>query len=227
MIARAVRAARAVLSAGPALSGIALSAGIVLSGIAHAEPIQDSTTADTLSGIPATGAWSVAGQAGFPWYALRGQVGIGGKWAPVVEVRSALLARWEPTLGIQYGWVDRRWRIAGEVLAGWRAQGGELPWSGPLLDARLRAGRGGGRVIPAVMLGVRPSFTLDQTVVTGATGEATERAVAAALTLEGSLSLGVALTPAWGVEVGLDMHWVDVPAFTIPGLHLTLIGGRP
>ena len=207
--------------------GLAVGLGTGLIGAAGAAPVQDSVVADTLAGIPAAGAWSVAGQAGFPWVGLRGQVGVGAGWAPVVEVRSALLARWEPTVGVQYGWLNRDWRIAGEVLAGWRAQGGELPWSGPLLDARVRAGRGGGRLIPAVMLGVRPSFTIDEAEISGAGGVTVERDVVTALTLEGSLSLGVAITPNWGVEAGLDIFWVDVPNFTLPGLHLTVIGGRP
>jgi hypothetical protein len=165
---------------------------------------------------------------GYPWTRLRVQRGLEGGWTPFVETDTALFTRWRPAVGVSLPWIDRRWRLSGEVTLGWLEQTGTLSERGPSGSLGLRMGRTRGRVVPYLHAGSEHTLLVDRVVVDTAQGDEVSHTARHAWTLTGALGLGVNLGKGWGMDVGLDLPWVDVPKPSIPGIHLGVQygGGR-
>lgn len=205
-----------------------LAAATAQAGVYGAEDKQGHPTRALLLGGSGEGHVNLGASGGTPWSTAAVHVGLAGGWTPLVEVQSAKFKRHQPALGVGKRWVDRRWRLTGEALAGWTLQGEPLPFRGPAAELRVKGGRAVGRVLPYLHLGVRGSRTVDRVVDTE--GETLRQSARWETTLTGALGMGVLLSDRVGLDLGLDLPWVDVPKPSIPGAHLGVqvgLGRRP
>lgn len=204
---------------------MALLPGVLSSAFAVA-PLEVSSTGAVLTGGSAPGAWDVGAAVGFPWTRMRAQWGRSGGWTPLVEVDTALFSRWRPAVGVSLPWADGAWRVSGEVTAGWLEQTGTLSQRGPSASLGLRTGRALGRVLPYLHLGTEHTLLVDRLVVDTAEGDRTQDTVRHAWTLTGAVGVGIAISSRWGLDLGLDLPWVEPPRPSLPGLHLGVqLGG--
>lgn len=200
-----------------ALAGVALASDPAWSA---------SPTSAVLTGASAPGQWDAGVALGYPWTRVRVQRGLEGGWTPFVEADTALFTRWRPAVGVSLPWIDRRWRLSGEATLAWLEQTGTLAERGPSGSLAVRLGRARGRVVPYLHAGTEHALLVDRVRVDTADGVVVEDTTRHAWTLTGAMGLGVALGPSWGLDVGLDLPWVDVPKPSIPGVHLALqLGG--
>jgi hypothetical protein len=189
-------------------------------GLAAASP-----GADMLLGGQEPGAWAVRAAGGYPWSRADVAHGLSGGWTALAGYQTALLQRHQVTVGVERRWLDRRWRVSGAAVGGWLYQGGTIARSGPTAEAIVRAGRTG-RVVPYLDLGVQGTASPQRTRLITADGEEVSYRLVPELTLTGSLGCAVQLSEQIGLDVGLDLDWVDVPSISIPGLHVGLtVGG--
>jgi len=176
---------------------------------------------DLVLGGADAGTYAARAQVGFPWTGASAQVGVGKGWALRADYETASFARHQPALGVGYRWLDRRWRITGEAMAGWVYQPGTLAQSGPSGELRIRAGRTG-RVVPIVNLGMQGILPLTRTVVISDGGEERSLSADTGLTLTGGLGVAVPIGARLAAEAGLDLDWVDVPTISIPGAYVAI-----
>lgn len=205
-----------------------IAALVLLSGLATAADRPEHPTAALLGGGSAPGHWNAGASVGYPWQTTRLQVGLEGGWTPMVEVESALFTRTRPALGVGLRWIDRSWRVTGEVLAGWLLQTGTLARRGPSGELRIRASRAKGVVLPYAHAGTQHALLVNRTIVDTAQGDEVTRDLAHEWTLTGGFGCGFAIGERWGLDLGLDLPWVNVPNISIPGMHLGVQfgGGR-
>lgn len=203
---------------------------VAAAGVAHALSIAriESPTAAVLTGGSPRGRWDAGLAVGYPWTRLRVQRGLAGGWTPFVETDTALFTRWRPAVGVTLPWVDRTWRLSGEATLGWLEQTGTLSQRGPSGSLGMRFGKQYGRLLPYLHAGSEHTLLVDRVVIDTAQGDIVEDSARHAWTLTGALGLGVVLGKGWGLDVGLDLPWVDVPSVSIPGLHVGVQygGGR-
>lgn len=184
---------------------------------------------DILGGGSDPGAWAVGVRAGWPWFAVRGQVGLPGGVTPLIEVDSAVFRRWQPSLGISGRLLDHdRGRLSVEVLLGWQIQTGDLAQRGPSGAVRLRLLGIVGRANPWLAVGGRHTLLFDRTT----TISAAETTVAWDVRHRWSPSIAggvvIGITKHVGIDIGIDWHFIDVGAVAIslPGIHLGVqVGG--
>ncbi len=189
-------------------------------------PLEVSSSGAVLTGGSAPGSWDAGVAVGFPWTRMRLQRGLSGGWTPFVETDTALFTRWRPAVGVSLPWVDGTWRVSGEVTAGWLEQTGTLSQRGPSASLGLRTGRALGRVLPYLHLGTEHTLLVDRVVIDTASGEVVEDTAGHAWTLTGAFGVGIALSERWGLDLGIDLPWVEPPRPSLPGLHLGLqVGG--
>lgn len=208
------------------MSGVALLLlGALVAGATgpggRSEP--DHATRALLLGGSGAGHVHAGASLGFPWAAATVHAGLQGGWTPLVEVQAAKWRRVQPAVGVGRRWLDGRWVLSGEGVVGWTLQGEPLPFRGPAAELRVKGGRAVGRFVPYTHLGVRGSRTTDR--VEDTTGTVLREAVRWETTLTGALGTGLLLTDQLGLDLGLDLPWVDVPAPSIPGVHLGVHGG--
>ena len=120
-------------------------------------------------------------------------------------------------------WIDQRWRVTGEGTLGWTLQGDPIPFRGPAAELRVKGGRAVGRFVPYLHLGMRSSRTKDR--VETVSGEVLREEARWETTLTGALGTGFLLTDRVGLDLGLDLPWVNVPNPSIPGIHLGVQAG--
>jgi len=207
------------------MSPLALVLGV---GLAQAvdwqAPIkQGHPTRALLLGGAGEGHWNAGASVGSPWVTAQAQVGLPGGWTPIAEVQGASLARWQPGLGVGKRWIDRDWRLTGEGVVGWTLQGEPIPFRGPAAELRMKGGRAVGRFVPYLHLGVRGSRTVDHTEDT--TGTVLRSSPRWETTFTGALGTGFVLGDRVGLDLGIDLPWVNVPAVSIPGVHLGVQAG--
>ncbi len=182
---------------------------------------------DVLGGGLQPGAWAGAVSVGFPTFTLAGSRGLEQGWTALLEGSSALGVDSWGMIGVGRRWLDRpALRVSGEALLGGHLRSGELAMVGPALDLRVRVARGQGSLVPYAVLETRHTLLIDRTVVDAAEGEDSQWALAHHWSPVGVLGLGVALSPRVGLDLGLDLPWLDPPGFNIPGIHLGLQVGR-
>lgn len=191
-------------------------------GLASASP-----ASDLLLGGQEPGAWAARATGGYPWSRAHIACGLSGGWTVLAGYQTALLRRHQATIGVERRWVDRRWRVSGAVVGGYLYQVAPLARSGPTAEAIIRAGRTG-RVMPYLALGTQGTLSPQRIRLVTAEGDERSIDLLGELTLTGTLGGAVQLSERVGLDVGLDLDWVDVPAISIPGLHvgLTVGGGR-
>ncbi len=189
-------------------------------GLASASP-----TGDLLLGGQEAGAWAARATGGYPWSRAHVACGLSGGWTALAGYQTALLRRHQATLGVERRWIDRRWLVSGAVVGGYLYQGGTLARSGPTAEAIIRAGRTG-RVMPYLALGTQGTLSPQRIRLVTAAGDERSIDLLGELTLTGTLGGAMQLSDRVGLDVGLDMDWVDVPSISIPGIHLGLtVGG--
>ena len=184
---------------------------------------QGHPTRALLLGGSGEGHWNAGGSVGYPWVTATTHVGLAGGWTPLVELQGASFARWQPAVGVGKRWIDRAWRVTGEGVVGWTLQGEPIPFRGPAAELRVKGGRAVGRFVPYLHLGWRSSRTVDH--VEDTTGTVLRESPRWETTLTGALGTGFVLTDRVGLDIGLDLPWVNVPNPSIPGLHLGVQGG--
>lgn len=200
-----------------ALLAVSAALGAAAPGIAH----------DTLSGGLAPGALSGQLSLGFPAQSLSGRAGLAGGWTAILEGSTTLGVDSWGMVGVGRRWLDRpALRLGGEALLGGHLRTGELAMKGPALSLRVRAARGQGRLVPYALLETRHTLLLNRTVLSSAEGESSSLDLARAWSPLAVLGCAVALTPGLGLDLGLDLPWLDPPVFSIPGFHLGLEFGR-
>lgn len=187
----------------------------------------DAAPFDLVGGGSPRGDWALEISAGWPWQRLRAQLGVGHGLTPIIEVDSILARRFRPALGLGLRWLDRpHARITGEVLLGWDWQlTPELRKRGPNGELRLRLAFPVRRVAPYLVLATRHTLLMDRTTVETAAGEEVSWDARHAWILWGQLGLAVAITEQVGLDIGVDLPWVEPPTPSIPGFHLGLILG--
>jgi hypothetical protein len=192
----------------------------------------ESAAFDLVSGGSRRGDWALELSGGFPWQRVRVQVGVGKRLTPLVEMDTTLGRRIRPAAGLSLRWVDRpHVRLSGEVLLGWDWQlTPDRRRRGPNGELRVRLAFPIGRVAPYLVLGTRHTLLMDRTSIETASGTDISWDARQAWILWGSLGLAVAITENVGLDLGIDLPWVDPPTPSIPGFHLGLIlggwGGR-
>lgn len=184
---------------------------------------QGHATRALLLGGSGEGHVNTGASLGTPWITATAHVGLAGGWTPIVEVQAAKLKRAQPAVGVGKRWIDRRWRLSGEAVFGWTLQGDPNPFRGPAAEVRVKGGRAVGRFVPYVHLGMRSSRTTDR--VEDTTGAVLRESVRWETSLPGALGVGFLLTDRIGLDVALDLPWMDVPAPSIPGVHVGVQGG--
>ncbi len=152
---------------------------------------------------------------GLPTSAFRVQAG------PVVaEVESTLLVRHRVLAGVSWPLIARSWTLRGDATLSWLQQGGALARWGPGAEARLRFGRTTGRWQPyGLVVGGGHALPL-KTVRLTASGSETSWTASPEWTVGFTVGLRVDLARAWGLDVGVDQRWVDLPGVALPGLHV-------
>ena len=226
--------------------GLALAAPVQAEPV-QAEPVQAAEAAqvgeppalakgelaslDVLGGGSDPGAWAVGVRAGWPWMAIRAQVGLRGGVTPLLELDTALFRRWQPSLGISGRLLDHpRGRLSVEVLLGWQIQTGDLAQRGPSGAVRLRLLGIVGRANPWLAVGGRHTLLFDRTTTITADATTVDWSVRHrwSPSIAGGVVIGI--TKHIGLDLGLDWHFVDVgsTAVSLPGIHLGVQfgGGR-
>lgn len=185
---------------------------------------------DAVGGAPARGDFALSLQGGWAFSTLRTQIGLTKRLAIIGELESALLLRNRPMLGVGMRWIDKPGlRITGDALVGWLFQNSEEIRRGPNAELRVRIAIPFRRVVPYAVIGTRHAFLPDLTTIERATGTDSYWTVRHEWTPWATLGVGVAITRAWGLDVGIDYGWVDAPnTIALPGIHAGLHfgGGR-
>lgn len=229
------------VAAPPATGGEVTSAGDVTATAVEPSPREkdhvnpedrrtrwlESAPFDLVGGGSRRGDWAVELSAGFPWQRVRAQLGVGRGLTPLVELDSVLGRRFRPAAGLGLRWIDRpHARLTGEVLLGWDWQlTPELSKRGPNGELRLRLAFPFRRVAPYLVLATRHTLLMDRTTVTTAAGDEVSWSARHAWILWGQLGLAVAINEHVGLDLGVDLPWVEPPAFSIPGFHVGVILG--
>ena len=198
---------------------------------ARRQRFSEAAPVDLVSGgARRRGAWAAGVQLGYPWFGVRAQVGVVPRLAILADLETALAQRWRPAIGIGLRWVDRpHFRLGGELLLGWLFQGEPLDRRGPNAEARVRLAVPVGRVAPYLTLGTQHTIMPDRTRIIRESGTTTDWSARHEWTLRASLGLVVVITRRVGIDLGIDLAWVDAPrSVGIPGLHLGVqFGGGP
>ena len=179
---------------------------------------QGHPTRAILLGGSGEGHWNAGASLGTPWATATIHRGLRGGWTPLAEVQTASFARVQPAVGVGKRWLDRRWRLSGEGTVGWTLQGDPIPFRGPAAELRVKGGRAVGRFGPYLHLGMRSSRTEDR--VETVSEEVLREDARWETTLTGALGTGILLTDRVGLDIGLDLPWVNVPNPSIPGIHI-------
>ena len=179
------------------------------------------------TGARRRGAWAAGVQLGYPWFGLRAQVGVVPRLALLLEVETAMARRWRPALGLSLRWVDRKHvRLGGEVLLGWLVQGEPLDRRGPSGELRMRLAIPIGRVAPYLSVGTQHAVLPDRTRIVGVGGTDTQWSARHEWTPKASLGVAITFTRRIGIDLGIDLAWVDAPrTIALPGLHFGLLFG--
>ncbi len=183
---------------------------------------------DQLGGGANRRAWGVSLQGGFPFFTLRGQLGVARGASTIAELETALGRRFSASLGLSLAWLRRpRVRLTGEVLVGWMLQESELPRRGPSGELRLRLVIPTRWVVPYLVLGTRHAFLPNRTQIERESTTDTLWTVRHEWTPTGSLGLGIHIHRRVGLDLGVDYGWVDAPvSVALPGFHLGVhVGG--
>lgn len=189
-----------------------------------------SAVPSAIAGGHERGELTVMFRGGWPRLGLRAQVGAGRGLSPLLEVEATPAWRVEPAvgLGVQIA-RSTRGRLSAELLLGWQLQYGTLAQRGPSGVVRLR-GLLMGRVVGAwLAVGTRHTLLFDRTTIHSATGTDVDWAARHRWSPHLAGGAVFALHPRVGLEVGMDLVFVDVGvvAVSLPGLHASLIVGVP
>ncbi len=178
-------------------------------------------------GVSSEGRWLASATAGYPWWGVRLQLGLRHGLSPLVEVQTALARRWRPAAGLSMLWVNLpRLRISGEGLLGWLFQAGELNRRGPNAELRVRVAVPLRRLAPYVMLGSQHTLLADRTTIVRPGGEERSWSLRGEWTGWGTVGLAIPITTRVGLDLGVDLTWVDAPqTIAIPGAHGGIIIG--
>lgn len=190
--------------------------------------LAERVVVDQLGGGANRGAWGVSLQGGFPFFTLRGQLGLARGASTLAELETALGRRFNASLGLSLAWLRRpRIRLTGEVLLGWMLQESELPRRGPSGELRLRLVIPTRWVVPYLVLGTRHAFLPNRTQIERESTTDTLWTVRHEWTPTGSLGLGIHIHRHVGLDLGVDYGWVDAPvSVALPGFHLGVhVGG--
>ncbi|MEZ4382591.1 MAG: hypothetical protein R3A79_14735 [Nannocystaceae bacterium] len=187
----------------------------------------EPTAFQAASGVSSEGRWLVNVSGGYPWWSARLQLGLRHGLSPLFEVQTARFRRWRPAVGLAMLWLERpRARISGEALFGWLVQGGELARRGANVELRVRAAFPLRRAAPYVMAGSQHTLLADRTTILSAAGESTSWSLRGEWTGWGTVGLIAAVTQNVGLDLAVDLTWVDAPGtVAIPGAHAGLIIG--
>ena len=161
-------------------------------------------------------------QVGTWWHGVRVQYGSDNGLGVILEAQSALLKRWQPSIGVFSVWHDGGVRITGSMLGGWLIQEGTQPWFGPSAEFRVQIARGQGKIRPWLLLSTKHSFGYLQSIYKSSEGDIVEQELQHEWSLPGALGVTFRVHGAWDIGLGLDLPWVNVPSITIPGAHLSV-----
>lgn len=177
--------------------------------------------ANAVGGAPARGEYVLSLQGGWPFSTARAQIGFTKRLALLAEVESVLFLRNRPMFGVGMRWVDKpHFRMTGDALLGWLFQNAEEIRRGPNAELRIRMAIPLQRFVPYMLLGTRHAFLPDLTTVERASGTDSFWTVRHEWTPWATLGLGFALTPKWGIDLGINYGWVDAPnTIALPGIH--------
>jgi len=187
----------------------------------------EPSTFEVAQGVSSEGRWAASISGGYPWSALRVQLGLRHGLSPLFEVQMALARRWRPAFGLAMLWLDRpRLRISGEGLVGWLFQSGELARRGPNAELRVRIAVPMRRLAPYLMLGSQHTLLTDRTTIIRPGGEERSLSLDGEWTGWATVGLAFAINKRVGIDLGVDLTWVDAPeTIAIPGAHAGLIIG--
>lgn len=209
--------------------GVLLQAGVSFAADPPKVELNRGIT-DAVAGAPARGDYVLSLQGGWAFSALRAQVGMTKRLALIGELESVLLLRNRPMLGVGMRWIDKPgFRMTGEALVGWLFQNSEEIRRGPNAELRVKMAVPLRRAVPYLVLGTRHALLPDLTTIERASGTDWYWTARHEWTPWATLGVGVAITRAWGLDLGINYGWVDAPnTIALPGFHLGLHygGGR-
>lgn len=184
---------------------------------------------DMVGGGSRRGNWAGHAYAGWPWFGVRAQGGVGPRALSVgLDVETARFERLRVAALVAMRWVDRlRVRLAGEALLGYVAQGGALAQRGPNAELRVRLAFPSGRVAPYLMLATAHTLLTDRQVIETARGESRDLSFRHAWTPRATVGVAVVVSRSIGLEAGIDLFWANAPTRTpaLPGIHAGLVFG--
>ena len=165
---------------------------------------------------------SVLVQAGMPWHQLRIHTPLPKSFNLVGEYQLADYTRHQAFLGLNQLYIDKKWRLTGDLLGGYLQQNGQLSQRGFAGELRLRAGRTEGRTQPWFSLGSHHLLLRNETIIQTKDGDDREINSEHVWSLTGSFGLAIPLPKNLSLITGIDMPWINVPTPSIPGIHLGL-----
>ena len=165
---------------------------------------------------------SVLAQVGAPWKQVRIHAPVNDIFNIVGEYQLAKTTRHQFFVGVNQLYVDRKWRLTGDIFGGVIKKNGELSQQGAAGELRLRAGKTTGRANPWFTLGTHHLLLRDQIVIERESGVQTTVTPKHVWSLTGAVGFEISFKDNLSLVAGLDLPWIPVPAPSIPGAHLGL-----
>ena len=161
-------------------------------------------------------------QAGVPWHQIRIHRALPKSFNIVAEYQVASATRHQAFVGINQMYLDKKWRLTGDIFGGYLQQNGQLSQRGLAGELRLRAGKTKGRVQPWITLGSHHQQLRNETIIQTKDGNDSTIDTEYVWSLTGAMGLVIPIPKQLSIVTGIDFPWINLPNPSIPGVHLAL-----
>jgi hypothetical protein len=170
---------------------------------------------------------SALAQIGTPWKQARIHMPLNETIGLVGEYQLATTSRHQLFLGINQLYLERKWRVTGDLFGGYINQTGELSQRGIAGELRLRTGKTKGKVKPWITLGTHHQLVRNQVIIKTQLGLETTIESFHVWSLTGSTGAAIPITENGDIILGLDLPWISIPTPSIPGAHIGFCWSMP
>ncbi|MEC8276256.1 MAG: hypothetical protein VXZ96_01655 [Myxococcota bacterium] len=161
-------------------------------------------------------------QVGLPWNLARVHYPLSKPFNLVGEYQVANYTRHQAFFGINQMYIDKKWRLTGDLFGGYLYQNGQLDQRGIAGELRLRTGKTKGRARPWFSLGSHHLLLRNETILQTKSGEDKTIDTEHVWSLTGAMGLVIPIPKNLSLVTGIDFPWIPVPNPSIPGIHLAL-----